>query len=45
VYDAATLGPQTLPSALGIPYGVVVCLVVLLALVVFGISRTLERQP
>ncbi len=43
--DAATLGPQTLPSALGIPYGVVVCLVVLLALVVFGVSRTLERQP
>jgi hypothetical protein len=44
-YDAATLAPQTLPSALGIPYGVVVCLVVLLALVAFGVSRTLERQP
>jgi uncharacterized membrane protein YedE/YeeE len=45
LYDAAPLGPQTLPAALGIPYGVVVCLVVLLALVVFGVSRTLERQP
>jgi uncharacterized protein len=44
VYDAATLSPQTLPSALGMPYGVVVCLVVLLALAVFGVSRTLERQ-
>ena len=45
VYDATTLSPQTLPSALDIPYGVVVCLIVLLALVVFGVSRTVERQP
>jgi uncharacterized membrane protein YedE/YeeE len=45
LYDAASLGPQTLPSALGIPYGVVVCLIVLLALVAFGVSRTFERQP
>ena len=44
LYDAGPVGPQTLPSALGLPYGVVVLLVVLLALVVFGVARTLERK-
>ena len=41
VYDGV---PETLPSALGIPYGIVVFLVVLLALVAFGVSRTFERH-
>jgi uncharacterized membrane protein YedE/YeeE len=45
LYDHAPEGPQTLPELIGVPYGVVVCLVVLLALVIFGVSRTLERQP
>jgi uncharacterized membrane protein YedE/YeeE len=45
LYDAAPVGPQTLPSALGLPYGVVVLLVVLLALVVFGVARTIDRRP
>jgi uncharacterized protein len=45
LYDAAPLGPTTLPATLGLPYGVVVCLVVLLALAAFGVARVFERRP
>jgi uncharacterized protein len=44
LYDAAPVGPQTLPAALGLPYAVVAWLVVLLGLVVFGVARTFERR-
>ena len=44
LYDAPARGAQTLPDALGFPYGVVVLLVVLLALVAFGVARTIERK-
>lgn len=44
LYDAAPLGPATVPSALGLSDGVAVCLVVGLALAAFGLSRILERR-
>jgi uncharacterized protein len=44
-YDAGPHGPQTLPELLRLPDGVVVGLVILLALVVFGVAHTLERKP
>lgn len=43
LYDAAPLGPATVTSAFGIPYGIVVGLTVLLALGAFGIARVFER--
>jgi uncharacterized protein len=44
LYDAAPLGPATVPSALQLSDGVVVCLVVLLALGAFGVARLVERR-
>ena len=44
LYKAAPLGPQTVPSELGISYGVAVCLVALIALAAFGVARVLERR-
>jgi uncharacterized membrane protein YedE/YeeE len=44
LYDAAPLGPATVPSALHLSDGVVVCLAVLVALAAFGIARWFERR-
>jgi uncharacterized protein len=44
LYTAAPLGPATLPAALGLPYGAVVGLIVLLALVMFGVARVFEHR-
>jgi uncharacterized protein len=43
-YDVTSFGPETLPAAFGVPYGVVVCLVVLLAFLMFAISRSVESR-
>jgi uncharacterized protein len=45
LHDAQADGPQTLPALLGLSDGAIICLIVLLALVVFGIARLLERRP
>jgi uncharacterized protein len=45
LYEAAPLGPKTVPSALGLSYGAAVLLVALMAMVAFGIAGRLERRP
>lgn len=44
LYDAAPLGPATVPSVLGLPYGVAMLLIVAIAFVAFGVARALERR-
>ena len=45
LHDAPADGPQTLPALLGLTDGAVICLIVLLAMVVFGIARMLDKRP
>jgi hypothetical protein len=44
IYDAAPLGPVTLPGALGLSPGIVVCLIVLMALAAFGVAHRFDRR-
>lgn len=42
-YVSSARGAWTLPELLGLPYGVVVCVVVLVALVAFAVAERIER--
>ncbi len=43
LYEATARGPLTVPAWLGVPYGVVVLAVVVLALVAFRVAARIER--
>lgn len=43
-YDSTARGPLTLPQLLHVPYGVVVCAVVVMALAAFQVAERLERR-
>ncbi len=43
-YDAAPLGPETLPAAAGISYGAAVAIAVVLALAAFAVANVFERR-
>lgn len=43
-YESTTRGPLTLPQLLGVPYGVVVCGVVAMALLAFTVAERLEAR-
>jgi uncharacterized membrane protein YedE/YeeE len=43
-YESSARGPLTLPELLRIPYGVVVCAIVAMALIAFQVAERLEKR-